>query len=300
MNKTQQAQFDSSNRAKKFIMDNHDVLVDNPEFVLLLVIFTDLLTKLEEARLVQAADISIYKPDKKLQKIIMAAIVIKYAKLGAAKAYLLHNVELKKALDKVVSFISHADDDLAVDRATTLMKTMKDNLTILTNIVQANIDEMVAAIKAFKEIKPVPIDKIRERKAQGTDPIPQLCIDMEECKKQMGNIIESAFNSLFETWKAKVKIGTAPGTKHLSLSVQYIDEANGARLRGVNATLVSNAQPLQMKSTKYGYVKGYGLPEGNYTLTSELNGYQPDTKTNLLIRDKKLLKIIIKLKKPAE
>ena len=110
-------------------------------------------------------------------------------------------------------------------------------------------------------------------------------------------VILSAFNSLFETWKNKVKIGTAPGTRHLSFSVQYLDEVTGARLRRVNAILISNAQPLQMESTKYGYVKGYSLPEGNYTLTSELDGYQPDTKPNLLIRDKKLLKIIIKLKK---
>jgi hypothetical protein len=297
MTKKQQAQFDSSIRAKNFITENHDVLVTNPEFVLLLVIFTDLLTQLEEARLVQAADITIYKPDKKLQKILMAAIVIKYSKLGAAKAYLLHNIQLKEALDKAVSYISKADDDTAADRATVLKTIMKDNLLLLTNIIQANIDEMTTAITNFINIKPVPIEKIKERKAQGTDPIPQLSEDMEECKKQIGHIVESAFNSLFVSWKDLVKIGTPAGTKNLSVSVQYLDEVTGARLRRVKATLVSNAQPLVKKSTKFGYIKGYSLPEGNYTLTSELAGYETDTSANLLIKLKGTLKLIIRMKK---
>ena len=299
MNKIEQAQYDSSLRVKDFVALYHDALNANPEFVLLLVIFNDLLDKIEVARSKQASDTTIYSPDKKLLKLMMGLVVIKYAKKGAAKAYLIKDVELKKALDKGLTYITSADDDTAADRANDLKQVMKDNLEDLTNLVIANIDEMTSAIDAFKNKKPVPKEKIKQKKSEGTDPIPDLSIDMEECKKQMGNIVHSTFPALANTWDGFAKIGAPAGKRSISLSVQYLDETTGTKLRNVVATLVNNTETIVKKSSRKGYVRGYSMEEGNWTITSVLKGYEADVQKDVAIKDYQILRMVIRMRKKA-
>jgi len=297
MNKKQQAQYDSSLRAKDFVALYHDVLNANPEFVLLLVIFNDLLEKIEDARSKQASDTTIYSPDKKMLKFMMASLVIKFAKRGAAKAYLIPDKELLRALDRAIYYITAVDDDTAADRSNYLKQTMKDNLNVLTNLHDTDIDAMTQAIDAFINKKPVPKEKIKQKKSQGTDPIPALSIEMEGCKKQMGNIVHSSFSSLANTWDGFVKIGIAPGTRKLMLSLKILDDTTSTRLRNVKVTLANNTETMEFKSSRMGSLRVYSLEEGNWTITSELAGYDTDIKRDVAIKAYEIKRIEVRLKK---
>jgi hypothetical protein len=275
----------------------HTILNANPEFVLLLVIFNDLLTKIEKAGLIQTVDIKVFAPNKKMLKIMMAIVVIKYAKLGAAKAYLLKNSDLLKGLDKALSYITEPSDDEAASRATNMRELMKDNIGILDNLVVANIIEMTEAIDAFKNMTPIPVEKIKRKKSEGTEPLPGFLLEMEGCKKQMGNIIHSAFAEQAPMWDGYVKIGSPTGTRKLALSVQYLDDATLARLKNVVVTVVSNTKTLVFKSNKLGNVKGYSMEEGNWTITSEFMGYDTVVHRDVAIKAGEIVRLVIRMKK---
>jgi hypothetical protein len=68
-------------------------------------------------------------------------------------------------------------------------------------------------------------------------------------------------------------------------------------LRNVVATIVSNTESRVSKSSKLGYVKGYSMEEGNWTITSEFAGYDTDVQRDVAIKAGKIVKLVIRMRK---
>ena len=297
MNKKQTSQYKSDLRGRDFITLNNADLILIAEFVTFLARFDALLGKMADALEQQVKDTTVYAPDKGTRKIVMANTVIKYAERGSAKANLLEKYTLEAALDRSVTFIIASNDEDAAKKANELVTLMSDNLADLTNILPANITEMKAAIKLFVDCKMVPKEKSDDKKTKGTDPIPSLLLELENCKKQMTKLIHSHLPNLAATWDSYIKIGKPVGTRKLSMVIHYVDAATGTNVRNVKTIATNDFDTIERKSTKKGTVRLLGLAEGNWRYTGELATYEAVSQTNIGIVEGKVVTIVMKLQK---
>jgi hypothetical protein len=227
----------------------------------------------------------------------MATTIFTYANIGSVQAYLTNHPDLAESLDKPVSFIMRGNDEDAKGRAKDLLKVMSDNSTILTEITPANFTEMDSAIKDFVNIMNAPDAEIKKKKAQGTDPIPNLLNQFDKVKHKIGQLISSSFPDIYPTWEKETKVGRSSGTRKTSAVVTYIDSATGARLPKIKTTISIGNDSFTKLSSKKGYSRFLGLANGNYIITSENKNYVIDVKENVSIDKRNIMRLEIKMVK---
>jgi hypothetical protein len=296
MNSTQQTTYEAALRAKKFNEENATALSVIPDYDIFSNELVVNLAFVEDCMHQQAEDITVIAPDKAEHKIAMGEKVIKYAMRGATKAHQLGNLQLEAGLSHAVSYIIFAGDDLAESRAFDMKELMKNNLSILTNLEDANIEEMEEAITQFKTLKPLPKEGIEKKKSKGTDPLPGWLTKLDDDMTQMGKLIHSYLPDLAPTWDNYVKKGEPKGKRKLSVVVRYKDNNTGVNLRKVKVTFQKGDLVVEKKSTRLGYARMYGAEEGNWKITAEYAGYETDVKTDVGISENKIVRMEVKLK----
>ena len=85
--------------------------------------------------------------------------------------------------------------------------------------------------------------------------------------------------------------------RHQAIVIEYLDDATGIRLPKVKARLVEKA--IDKLSSKNGLVpfSQQEAPQGNYTVTSEMEGYTAVNTPNVVSEAGKLTRITIRLRK---
>jgi len=174
MNDVQRAELEAGQRCDEFNSnaDNLTVIGAIEGMNTIITGIADQVLAVEEAEEAQQHDYGDVSDEKELAKEEMAKQVIKFALRGKVKAEQLELEEISTALDHAKTYITKADDVLAVTRANDMKDLMNENKGpggVLTNIVVGNIDTMTDAIKAFTDLRNKPTNIIKEKKADGTD-----------------------------------------------------------------------------------------------------------------------------------
>ncbi len=298
MTDVQQLKFSADDRAEKFCQDHNADLVALVEYALEKAAFDGDMVDLRKAIVNQGLDIIPIASDKKMDKLTMAEVVIKYALRGSVKAHQLGNLELELGLSHPLTYISGAEDQTAITRAGEMKKLMADNIGILTNLTSGNITEMGNDISAFTLEKNRPKQAIGVKKSTGTDLINPVLDEVDVSRDNIGKLVHSYLPLLAAEWDQVTHIGDVTSVRHLRMIVIYKDFETGVTLGKVKGSLSNGVDaPIIRYSTKKGSLREKGVANGNYTLTSVLAGYVTDVHTAIGIEDGKIIKLEIKLKK---
>ena len=227
----------------------------------------------------------------------MIIIVTHFWQIAQIKAHSVNATDLIAALNLPKTYLKKADDDVVGVRAEEIKNIIKNNLTILTNILPADITEMEEAIAYYALLEPAPKDAIDYRKVKGTDPIPDLLDKAEIPRDYLGKIFHTSLPEYIVQYEKAIKIGQPANQRHISAIITYFDAETGTPMRNVIATFTHSDEVYTKKSTKKGNARFTSLPTGNYSLTSQIKNYTPVTKNNIAINDNHKLKLNIKLQK---
>jgi len=298
MDKKQDLRYDADLRGQDFIDNNATALAAIDEMPPLLLMFANLIIKLKAARGVQAVDNTAFAPTKESLKILMGAIVYKYILRGSVKAHLIGNIELECGLDKPITYITSATDDLASDRATELKVLLHTNLSVLPNITAANITEMESAISSFLAKNPLPKEKIKDKHDFGTELIPGLLDEIDVVRNLITKLIHSYLApALASNWDDYIEVGKPTGVRHLSILAQFKDANVNAILKNVKVTFTNGSETFIKYSSDLGWVRCYSLHTGNWSFIAEFPNYTTNITTNILVDPNKIAHYDIKLHK---
>lgn len=187
----------------------------------------------------QGTDTSMNVPDKDAAWLSMAKTIIQFQLRANVKATQLGNSGLALQLIKPLSYLLHASDaQLAITRATNLIKVMNDNIAILTNILPANILTMKGKVISFTALKDTPVMAIETKKAQGTDQIDTFLapgkVNMENMIKLVGSYFPDS--SLLNELELQAHIRST-GERHNYIAVTAVDELGNPIPSGVLTSL---------------------------------------------------------------
>jgi hypothetical protein len=144
-----------------------------------------------------------------------------------------------------------------MERSVDIRDALNDNLTILTNIIPANITEIDNAIEAYKTIEPQPIIARQEKKAFGTDVLPPQFTIADEAIENMYHLIYSYCKD------------TKPQlVDDFELAMQIIN--TGMRHTGIIAFVTAKNGNEEEQIPVQGVVMK--IVELNFTATSDING----------------------------
>ena len=226
----------------------------------------------------------------------MISIVYLYDLRATAQAYNFEDKSLHAKLDKPLSYLKHTKDKDALGRCEELCDIMSENLTELTILDEDNITEMQDAIQKFRDISGQPKKAIKERKVEGTNPIPDLFKKIDKEAKQMGKLFKSFLPDFYEKWKADLKIGKPTGSRHTSYIGRFIDAATGVPVPNVEVTFTNGVNTFVLKSTKSGFIRLFSLLPGYYTLTAQHPMYTIEPIKNIGISSDVTINKIIRIK----
>ncbi len=298
MTDEQQLRYAADQRAKQFCIDHNGALIALEEYAAEKTNFDAEMLALANALEKQGVEIVAIAADKKVDKKTMGDAIIKYALRGSVKAHQLGNLSLELGLSHPVTYITETDDQTAITRSTAMKKLMKDNIGILTNLINANILEMEGAITEFTNEKNKPKQAIEVKKATGTDLIGPLLDEIDVPRDNIGKLVHSYLPTLADEWDRVTKVGSGTGVRHLRMIVIYTDFATGVHLVHVHGSLAGAEPPPIIKySTKTGNLRVKDVANGNYILTSTFPGYTPDVQSNIGLEADKLVRLEIKLHK---
>jgi len=253
--------------------------------------------KVTDARAINEASIKDKAQIKVQARFSMVALVTKYLGRALVKANDVHDTTLLESLTFPKNYLSAADDNIVAVRADEIKTIIKDNLTILTNILIADIVLMDNAIALYNDLESAPKDAINHRKTEGTDPIPQYLSEAEIPRDFIGKIFLSDLPEYADAYNKAIKVGKSVSVRHISAIIKYTDAETAVVLRNVQATFISGDNVYVKTSTRRGFTRFHSLGNGNYSLTSELRNYQSDIKNNIAIEDSHILKLTIPLQK---
>ncbi len=297
MLKTQNARQNANRRAKTFLADHNDALIEIPLYPGYKENLDTNMTKIETAIINQGVDVKVITADKIGLKENMCKLIYKYSLRASVQANTLGKTELELALDKPYTYISQADDNTSVLRAKELFILMKENVGILDLIQSENIEEMQAAIEAFAAIQNLPTQQIKHKKAEGTDLITQLLDEIDVDKKNIGKLIHSYAPDLAHDWNLCIKVGTPIGTRHTSIAIQFVDALAQMPLKEVSCTISNGTEALTKLSSAKGWVRFDSLPNALWDITSEYDAYQTDVQKNIATQEQKMVSLQLGLKK---
>lgn len=303
MKKIQQARYDADQRGQAFCLKYKTPLeAIGDDYLVPKALMDEKITDVGKAAQAQTPDTTVITEDKQLDKEGMGDVVYKFMLRAAVRASLSTAEgakELASALNKPLTYITDANDQPAINRATDLKDLMKNNrTTIVTNITDDDVEEMEAAIDSFAGIKNKNKEAVEEKKAEGTDKIDDLLDEVDVPKGLIGKLVYSYLPKQAHEWELMIKVGKAAGIRHLDLVIKYVDDATGEVMRGVKATIACVDSTLEETSSKLGYVRGYSMESANWSITSKKKGYKDDVKTNVGIgSDGKIVRMEVRMVK---
>ena len=253
--------------------------------------------KIKNARAINQASIKDKAQLKKDALSAMVTIVTHFLQIAQIKAFNAGTTNLMAALNFSKNYLNRADDNEANVRAEEIKNIIKGNLSVLTNILPADITEMEEAIAYYILFESAPKDAIDYRKVKGTDPIPNLLRKAEIPRDYIGKIFYSSLPEYADQYEKAIKVGKPTKKRHVSAIIKYLDAETGVVMRKVKTTFALGKKKHTKLSTRKGTARFTALPKGNYSLTSEHKGYLPVLKNNVAIADKHILKLTITLQK---
>ncbi len=295
MHKIQIVRDKANERASDFLLANDTELVTNTLYGSLKTRFNDSMALIGAAKQKQYEQTGYITGDKSYHRNLTGETIWKYANRGSTQAFLTGHPDVSAALDKPLSFIIKGKDGAVYGKANDLYKLMKENESILTEIEAADFTEMEDVLKDYKKILNAPKEEIKEKKAEGTDPIPGLLDELDVIKNHIGKVIQSYFGHLYSKWEEVIKIGSPEGVRKISLVGKFTDKATGVELRKIEVTLVKGERKHVAYSSKKGYVRFYSLEKGNYTLTAEHDEYKTFSKADIGIDENHIEKLQVAL-----
>jgi len=234
--------------------------------------------------------------DKKLLRKLMISTIYQMALRASVQAFNLGETEIQASLNKSITFLTKGKDADAILHCRALLKIMSDNHAILTILLPADITSMEDVIENFNDISVKPIKAIKDRKAEGFDPLPGFWEEMDIIEKQCGKLFQSYLPDFFVKWKDDLKIGIPTGRRRTSLVIKYVDANTNSPLYRIKSIVTRGDIVHKKTSTKIGGARFLSLDAGKYTITSEHPLYITDIKTNVGITDTSIARLEIRLK----
>jgi 5-hydroxyisourate hydrolase-like protein (transthyretin family) len=296
MDKYQIVRDKANQSGSNFLTANNTELTTSNLYGPLILRFNNTMLLIDAAKQKQFEETQDITWDKGYHRKLAAQTIWKFSNRGAAQAFNLNMPDLAKALDKSLTFILKGRASEVYGKANNLYLKMKEYETELDEIEAADFASMVTVLKDFKKVLTAPRDEIKERKTEGTDPIPGLLDEMDVIKGHIGKVIQSYFSHLYEAWLEVIKVGKPEAMRKTALVAFITDAATGVPMRKVKVTLKKGDIVIEKKTTKKGYVRFYSLESGNYTLIAEYPEYDSFYKDTIGIDDKHIEKMLIGMK----
>jgi hypothetical protein len=270
------------------------------EYPALKTLFNDIVKKICDARDINEAYLKNIAEAKAAALATMIDTVFGYMLRAAVKANALGDVSLEASLSFPKNYLLNCDDATVEVRASAIKDVMKNNLSVLDNLVQSDIDKMEQAIKDYKILEAMPKDSIEYRKAMGTDPIPLLTKKGDKAKKNIGKLFHSYLPEAAHLFDVAARIGKSTGQRHISLAVQFTDALTKMVLRGIKCTFTNGVDTVTKNSTVRGWVRLYSLGSGNWSFTAESSTHQSVSAQDIAVDDKHVAKFFIPLQKKSD
>jgi hypothetical protein len=209
-----------------------------------------IVTNIGTADEVMATDLSGITEDVKDVKKEMALCVIQFAHKGRPLARNAGNMEMVKLLKHEISYILYASKTNALSRARNIKDTLKNNVTIFTNITPANIALMEVKIKAYDEVQSNTKVAIEHKKITGTRVVEE---EFEKSLDVVDNMYDLVVGEFAESNPALVEeLGDLieldkTGAKHTGIIAVCIDNnppsgSPSNKLEGVQVKIVERGQ----------------------------------------------------------
>jgi hypothetical protein len=295
MYKLQIVRDQANQRAWDFLLANDTELKTSPLYIPLKTLLDNKMNLIVVAKQKQFEQTGYITGDKGYHKNLVGETIWKFANRGSSQAFVLNKPDLAAALDKPLGFILRGKGGDVLGKATDLYNLMKQNESILTEIKVADFTEMEDVLKDYNDILNAPKEEIKEKKTEGTDPIPGLLDEVDVIKNHIGKMIQSYFAHLYSKWVEIIKVGSPMGVRKLVLVALFTDETTKVELRRIKVTMAKGENTFVKYSSKKGYVRFYSLENGNYALTAEHNEYKTFSKADIGIDENHIEKLEVKL-----
>ena len=256
-------------RVKKLNADNNTVLSAIQGYPDEETDLNGFIDKIIAAQTNQATDTTGLAQNKTSLKKANAVTISKFGLLGVVSARRAANKELVKELYHPKSYYMDTDDNLTIARSTSTKDLINKNLATLTNITAADVTTMEKSIKAFSDVKDQPTSATETKKAQGTNPIPDLLNEADITIENMSilihaNIPDTALANEFDLQSQIIN----SGVRHNHVTFHILDAATGQEIVGAVAVCVKDGKTFTPDTTTID-----GVPTGKQHFTVSAAGY---------------------------
>ncbi len=220
----------------------------------------------------------------------------------AAYALDINDDELRAEIDFEWSDLRYGKDATLIDNWQVVHDRAQTHEAALNaggyGVDMALINQFQSDIDKFKAVRPKPKAARADKKALNESLAKEFrTLDkiMEELKERLVQFAVSHtdfYNAVLDAFEEDES-----GVRHKALRVVYEDDATGIRLPGVKMTIVEKA--LEKISSERGVsdVSQQDLPQGNYSVRSQLTNYEEKTEVNVAVERGKMTTLKVKLKK---
>lgn len=302
MTDKQRADLEAGQRSQKFNSDNSTLIntIEDDTVATIIAGVISQVQKVVDAEAAQQHDAGDVAETKRLAKIEMGDVVIRYALRGEVKAALISNTDLETALKQTLTYITEVDDVLSLTHANDIRSTLNDNKGpggLLTNIVAGDITLIDAAIKAFDDIKTTPTDNVKEKKAQGTDKIQPEIDKLFEFIVAERKIFHSYWAGTANSGKMdEFDLKSEPivlGKRHNIVSVTMLKAEDDSELTGALLTSLSNGKTSNGELTNVYTI--VGIRQGLRAFKAEATG-RILQEFNITIKSRTTVEVTIRMK----
>ncbi len=199
-------------------------------------------------------------------KKLMGKIVYKFTSRAYEIAKVNGLTSLAKTLHHSRSYVYSAPKNTAVDRAMQLKGVLVANALIFTNVEDEDIVAITTAIAAYVKVKDWPIEKIQEKKVDGTDVLPEFI-----------DVVASAMNSMYNLTVSYFEDSEVLAERKLvnafALAKQFI--GTGSQSTGVSGMVTKGDNPVKAAMINVADTDKSGVSDyqGNYSILHLLPGF---------------------------
>ena len=288
---------DSLHRIQILCDENGVVLILIPEYGPLRLKLDNKVIDIEKARSINMENIKNVAKSKEEAQADVIESVTKYMFRGAVKAFDLGRFDIETLLSYPKSYFLKLDDATVAVKCEEVKNVLETHILILTNITAGNITEMEDALETYNDILYKPKHAREKRQTEGTEKLDTLFAEAVPLRTNMGRLFYSHLPAKTAAFDAANYIGKSLGRRSLSLVNHYTDKETGVALRNVRTTITNGVKTIVKYSTKLGYTRFYSLDADNWTMISEHETFDSDTKTSIGIDNKHIERFNIKLQK---
>jgi hypothetical protein len=300
MDKPQLARYYAGERGAAFLLANDTELSTNTQYGPLKASYNGTIAHIIAVKQKQYEQTGFLTVEKYKRRDFLVAIMFKFSQLGCVQAHNLSKDDLAVSLDKPFMYFAHTSDDDLIGRSKDIVSIISNNAVVLTEITPADIADMDKAIVDFNTYISLSEIEIKEKKAEGTDPIPGLLDELDVHKYYLGKLLRSAFPLLYHTWATETKVGRMPGIRKTSLVVFFTEQVTGVALSRIKTTIFDGVNTFVKYSSRKGYARFYSLMPNNYDLIAEYPSFNPYNRSGIKVDEQHVERLnVILAKKTA-